>query len=136
MAEVRVSGAAEWDQTLRRIGSALPAGLRNAAARSADVVAADARPRIPFGPGQGGHARSSIDTVVTGVTAQVSGGGSRFAYFPWLDFGGSVGRGNSVHRPFMPEGRYILPGYDRNRPRVDAILGDELAAIARSAGGS
>lgn len=132
--EIRIDGLREFNRTLRRIDGDLPKGLRIAGNRAAEVVVEDAKPRVPTGPGRGGHAKSSIKAASTRTAARVRAGGKRFPYYPWLDFGGAVGRNDSVKRPFLKEGRYIYASYGDNRGRVEDILRVELADIARSSG--
>jgi hypothetical protein len=55
-------------------------------------------------------------------------------HYPWLDFGGRVGRAKSVHRPFLPGGRFIYPGYTRNRPEIQQRLLAALLQVAEQAG--
>ena len=55
-------------------------------------------------------------------------------YYPWLDFGGRVGKGKSVRRPFNKGGRYIYPGYAKNRPEVEERLLAALLQVCQQAG--
>lgn len=135
MAElIRVVGLREFNRSLKRIDSDAPKGLRLAGNNAAGIVVNEARGRVPLGPGRGGHARSSVRAASTRTAARVRGGGRKFPYYPWLDFGGRVGRNNSVHRPFLKEGRYIWAAFSDKRQRVQDELRDELVAVARRAG--
>lgn len=131
---IRISGLREFDRGLRRISSDAPKGLRLAGNRAADIVVAEAKPRVPLGPGRGGHARSSLRAASTRTAARVRAGGARFPYYPWLDFGGRVGRNNSVRRPFLKEGRYIWAAFADRRAEVENELATALADVARGAG--
>jgi hypothetical protein len=131
---IQVSGLREFNRILRRIDGDLPKGLRAAGNRAAAIVVAEAQPRVPIGPGIGGHAKSSIRAASTRTAARIRAGGKRFPYYPWLDFGGAVGRNNSVRRPFLKRGRYIWAAFGDNRGRVEDVLRDELTDIARSSG--
>jgi hypothetical protein len=55
-------------------------------------------------------------------------------YYPWLDFGGRVGRSRSVVRPYLKQGRYIYRAYFANRDRFAQLLEDTLVDVARQAG--
>ena len=132
--EISIRGLRELSRTLRQIDSDAPKGLRIAANRAAQIVVDAAKPRVPTGPARGGHARSSIKAASTRTAARVREGGKRFPYMPWLDFGGRVGRGDSVRRPFIKEGRFLWPAYSDNRPLVEAALREGLADVVRSAG--
>ena len=114
-------------------------------------------------PRKTGKARRSVKVkVVTrrgfeGV--QISEGGAIAPYAPWLDFGGTVGRGRrttarvtvargssgrvsvrrqilgsqgsgSVVRPFFKEGRYLYPAYYR---RYDDMVAATLEAVRKAA---
>lgn len=134
LGEIRITGLREFNRTLRRIDKDAPKGLRLAGNKAADIVVTAAQPRVPLGPGRGGHAKSSIKAASTRTAARVREGGKRFPYMPWLDFGGRVGRNRSVYRPFIKRGRYVWAAFDDNRDRVEGVLRGELADIARKSG--
>jgi hypothetical protein len=67
-------------------------------------------------PRRTGRAGGTIKAASTRTEARVSEGGARAPYMPWLDFGGRVGRKNSVKRPFLKEGRYIWKSFGAHRP--------------------
>lgn len=131
---IKVEGLREFSRGLRRMDNDLPKGLRLAGNAAAQLVVDTARPRVPVGPGRGGHARSSVKAASTRTAARVQGGGKRYPYYPWLDFGGRVGRNRSVRRPFLREGRYIWAAFADRRAQVQDVLQDELVKVARSAG--
>lgn len=119
------------------------------------MVAADAQADMPRVTGR---ARRSVKVkIVTrkgfeGVS--IVEGGSVAPYAPWLDFGGSVGRGRkstarvtigggrvtvqrggskgsgSVKRPYIKDGRYLYPAYYR---RYDDMVAATLEAVKRAA---
>jgi hypothetical protein len=134
LGRIQVSGLKQFNRTLRQIDKDAPKGLRLAGNASAQIVVDDAKPRVPLGPGRGGHAKSSIKAASTRTAARVRAGGKRFPYFPWLDFGGSVGPQKSNHRPFIKRGRYVWAAFADNRERVEGELRDQLARIARESG--
>jgi hypothetical protein len=131
---IEVRGLREFNRVLRRIDRDAPKGLRLAGNKAAQLVVDTAQPRVPTGPGRGGHAKSSIKAASTRTAARIRAGGKRYPYYPWLDFGGRVGRNRSVRRPFLKEGRYIWKSYADERARVEGILRDELTDLARSSG--
>jgi hypothetical protein len=132
--EIEVRGLREFRTKLRALDRKLPRGLRVAGNQAADIVVRHAKPKVPIGPGNKGHAMSSIRASSTQSAARVSGGGKRFPYYPWLDFGGRVGRNRSVHRPFIQKGRYIWAAFADNRVQVRDELDDALRHVAREAG--
>jgi hypothetical protein len=132
--EIHVSGLREFQRGLKGIDKNAPKGLRTAGNEAAGIVVKEAKPRVPQGPNKGGHALSSVRASSTRTAARVSGGSKKFPYYAWLDFGGRVGRNNSVHRPFVKEGRYIWPAFVDKRPQVQDELHKALVEVARAAG--
>ena len=65
--------------------------------------------------------------------ARIEAGGSKVPYYPWLDFGGRVGRRKSVHRPFLKDGRYIYDAFNRHRDDFIDVMREGLLDVARSA---
>lgn len=131
---VEVHGLREFRRDLRQMDRNLPKGLRTAGNRAADLVVAVAKPRVPLGPAAGGHARDSIRAASTQSAARVRGGGKRFSYYPWLDFGGKVGRNDTAHRPFLKDGRYIWRAFADHRRDVEDRLMVALREVADDAG--
>lgn len=120
------------------------------------LVQADTQAAMPR---RKGKARRSVKVkIVTrrgfeGV--QISEGGAIAPYTPWLDFGGTVGRGRrssarvtiygggrvsvqrggsrgtgSVVRPFIKDGRYLYPAYYR---RYDDMVKATFEAVRKAA---
>lgn len=128
---IQIRGLKEFNRGLRQVDRQAPKGLRLAGNKAADVIIQTALPRIPR---RSGRAAGSVKAASTRTAARIQGGGSRAPYYPWLDFGGRVGRNNSVHRPFIREGRYIWAAFADRRPAVVETLHDELVKVAQSAG--
>lgn len=123
---------------LRDLQAALKAGdgesqkqLRLVLNDSAEVVAGGARRLVPT---RSGRARGSVRSTSSQREARVSGGGARAKHYGWLDFGGSVGRRRSVHRPFIREGRYIYATYGRRRAWVLERLATGLGDLIERTG--
>lgn len=132
MAEaIRIDGLKQFRANLKAMDSALPKALRLAFNEAADIVVTDARGRVPA---RSGNARGSVKARSTQTYSRVVGGGNKAPYYPWLDFGGRVGRNRSVRRPFIKDGRYIYDAYHRNRNRYVEVLQDALVQVAREAG--
>lgn len=131
---IKITGLAEFNRNLRKLDNDLPKALRLAANEAGDIVVSYARPKVPDGPGRGGHATSSIKAKSTRTSARVSAGGKRFPYYAWLDFGGRVGPKRSVVRPFLKTGRYLFAGYVENRDEVRQKLLEAFLDVARTAG--
>jgi len=128
---IRVEGLAEFSQSLRKLDADLPKMLRIALNGVADVIIGDAVPRIPR---RSGRAAASLKPRSTRTAVRVGAGGSLAPYYPWLDFGGSVGPRRSVHRPFFKEGRYLYRAYFDNQPKIEKVLTAALLDVARRAG--
>lgn len=129
--KVSVVGLAEFSRALKRMDSEAPKGLRLAANEAAQHLIDSTRPKMPS---RTGKARQSLKARSTRTAVRVSMGGPRAPYTPWLDYGGRVGRGNSVRRPFIKEGRYLYPTYHQERATFQGILQDALVKVAEGAG--
>ena len=128
---IRVTGLAEFRRNLKTLDSELPKALRMAFNGAADIVVNDARPRVKR---RSGRAAASVKARSTQTASRVVGGGNKAPYYPWLDFGGRVGRARSVSRPFLKNGRYIYDAYFDNRARYAELLEQGLLDVAASAG--
>jgi hypothetical protein len=130
---IKVEGLSKFVKDLKSIDKNLPKAVRLAFNEAANVVVEDARPRIP---NRSGRARRAVRARSTQTKARVTGGGARAPYYPWLDFGGRVGRRKSVKRPFITEGRYIYRSYfeARDSGRFEDVMVRELVKVVESAG--
>lgn len=134
MAEpIRIDGLRKFSRDLKKIDNELPKALRLALNEAADLVVSDARPRVPK---RSGRAARSLKARSTRTAARVQGGGNRAVYYPWLDFGGRVGKGLAVRRPFFKEGRYIYRSYFdlKESGEFQETLHRALLDVARRAG--
>lgn len=119
---VNITGLRELRAGLRKVDRAVLKDLRIDLKRAADLIAADARRRVPV---RTGRARASIRSVAGGNTIYIAGGKKKVPYYGWLDFGGTLGpvgrRRNTQHRPKLSEGRYIYPAISaKNRELIEA----------------
>lgn len=132
MAEaIRIDGLAQFSRNLRRLHADLPKALRVALNEAADVVVGEARPRIPK---RTGRAASTLKSRSTRTAVRVSAGGRRAPWYPWLDFGGKVGRNRSVRRAFLKEGRYLYAAYFERSDEFTEVMARALLDVARQAG--
>ena len=129
--EIRIEGLKEFRARLRTLDKSAPKQLRVAGNAAAGIVVDAAKPTVPV---LTGRARASIRAASTQSAARVRGGGAKAPWLPWLEFGGRVGRNNSVRRRHVKEGRYIWPGFIRRREDVRSELAAALERAARSAG--
>lgn len=128
---IRISGLREFQASLRRMDAGAPRQLRLVHNEAAGVVVTAAQPRIPT---RSGRARASVRARSTQRATRVRAGGARAPYYPWLDYGGAVGRRNSVRRPFVKDGRYLYPSYRENRQEVQRVLEGGVVRLAHSTG--
>ncbi len=128
---IRIQGLAEFNRNLKKLDADLPKALRLAQNEAAQIVVDWAQPRVPR---KTGKAAKSVKAKSTRTSARVSGGGARVPYYPWLDWGGSVGRKRSIKREFLKGGRYIYPGFANNVDEVAEKLTESLIEVARQAG--
>lgn len=131
---IAIKGLAEFSRNLRKIDNDLPKALRLAGNEAADIIVQTTRPKVPTGPAKGGHASTSIKAKSTRTSARVTGGGARYPYYAWLDFGGKTGRHRSVSRPFKRTGRYLWASYVDKKAAVQEKYEDELIAVVTAAG--
>lgn len=128
---IKIEGLAEFSRNLRKLDNDLPKQLRVALNEATETVAGRARQQVPA---RTGRARRSVVARSTRTAARIQGGSQRVPYYPWLDFGGRVGRNRSVNRPFLAKGRYIYKAYDDHRAEFVAALERALLKAAASAG--
>lgn len=128
---IRIDGLAQFSRNLKKLDADLPKALRIALNEAADVVVSDARPRIPR---KTGRAQASLKARSTRTAVRVVGGGRRAPYYPWLDFGGKVGRNKSVKRAFLKDGRYIYRSYFDNQDEFANVLERALLDVVKNAG--
>lgn len=128
---IKVDGLAKFSRDLRKVDAELPKGLRVSFNKAAGIVVDWAQPRVPR---RSGRASRSVKARSTRTAVRVAAGGPRVPYFPWLDFGGKVGRRRSVDRPYKKSGRYLWAGYAANRDQVADVMADELRKVASSTG--
>lgn len=126
---VKVTGLRELQEALKAINGEAQKEIRLVLNAAIGPIAEEARRGVPR---RSGRAATSIKVQSGQREARIKAGGARAAYYPWLDFGGTVGRGRSVDRPFRPEGRYLYPAYRRRREdMVQAVAAGLVALIER-----
>lgn len=126
-----VTGADDLRRALRATSDGLDEHVRAQFLDQARMVAADAAGHVPR---QSGAARATVDAVILDQAATIVGGGGRVPYFPWLEYGGRVGRHQSVRRPFVRDGRYIGRAVDAAFADIEAAAARGVADAARGAG--
>lgn len=142
MAVVQVRGLKEVQKALKAIDKDLPKGLRTeflVVARAVVGTAQGNAPRVS------GRAAGSIRPRAAQTGAGIAFGGNAAPYFPWLDFGGTTGKGHrpgaaysgSVKRPWMGrpgDGRYVYPSIAEMTPEIEQAANDAVINLAKAAG--
>jgi hypothetical protein len=130
-ARINVEGLSEFQRALKRLDAEAPKALRLALNGVADFVIGEARTDIPR---RTGRAAASLKAKSTRTAVRISVGGRKAAYYPFLDFGGRVGRNKSVVRPYIAGGRYLFPALTANRDKAIGLLRQALHDVAADAG--
>lgn len=129
--KIEVTGIPDLQKALRQIDRDLPKELAAGLAEAAQIVLAEARPGVPV---RSGRAAASMKVRKGQRAASLAVGGTKAPYYPWLDWGGKVGRNDSIRRPFIPQGRYIYPALKRKDQEVRAKVDEVLERLALRAG--
>lgn len=125
VAPIKITGLRDLQAALKELDGESQKLLRTTLNEVAEGVAAGARRRVPV---KTGKARASVKAASSQREARVKGGGAKASYYPWLEFGGKVGRKHSVRRPYVAGGRYIYATYAANR---DGIMKGLDTAVGR-----
>lgn len=128
---IRIDGLRDLQAALRNIDGQAQKQLRVVLNDTAELVVRSARRKVPTGSGA---AAKSVKVRSSQREARVVAGGRRAPYYPWLDFGGKVGRRRSVSRAYRNEGRYLYPAYSRHRRVILATLEKGVVDLARKQG--
>lgn len=128
---VKVSGLRQLSRALKQVGPEAPKELRKALNESAEFLVGKVKPQIPV---RKGSARASLKVRSTRTLVRVSAGGRKAPYYPWLDFGGRVGRKKRTVRKFYSDGRYLYPTLARERDEFAKILQDAVVRTIENSG--
>lgn len=124
---VDYEGLAKFRKDLIKADKRFGPEIRNALKATAEVVASDARGRVPVLTGK---AKGSIKGGSSGAAAVVRGGQKKVPYYGWLDFGGPRSpKGRLNQRPFLKDGRYLYPAIAAKAPAARKKLEEDLTQI-------
>jgi len=137
-AKVQVRNLREITAAIKEANDGVPGRLREYLLPVAQEVSRTVTSRVPR---RSGHAAATVTARATQRGAGVSVGGSGAPYFPWLDFGGSTGRGHipgkagsgSVKRAMPLGGRYVYPTIEDKRDRIEQGAMDAVLKAALDA---
>lgn len=136
---IEVRGIRELGSALRQIDKELPKGIRTEFLPMAKmVVAAVKRKATAEFKHPTGQAISSIRPRASQSGAGIAFGGKAAPYYPWLDFGGSVGPKDAtghgtIHRWWIKGGRYVYPTIEEKRPEIMDAVDKAIVAVTRRA---
>lgn len=126
---VRIEGIREVAAALRGVSKEASKELRLGMKGIAEMVATDARGRVPR---RSGKAASSIKARGTNRGAAITEGSARAPHMPWLDYGGSTKAGGGrVRRQFVPGGRYLYPAIGANSVEIGQKAQDLIADLVQ-----
>lgn len=136
---VRIEGLGQLRRSLKKLGSDAPKELSKELKKLADEVVQQVKPQVPY---LTGAARASYRPRAMGAGAGIAFGGAKAEYAPWLEFGGSVGRGHqprransgATKRTRVKGGRYLYPTLERMRPEIEDRCAAVMLAAARRYG--
>ena len=114
----------------------------------ADHVVGVAQQRMPFRTGEAAKSLKPRATQRGAGIAFPQGGapwrGEKADYYPWLDFGGSTGRGHvanghngyggSIVRPIVKGGRYLYPAIAESKDFIESNMNAAIEFVAKKAG--
>lgn len=141
---VRVAGLPGLNRALKQVSAESSGALKAGMLRITERVAGKVRGKVPRG--KTGRAQGSVKARASTQGGRIAFGGTAAPHFPWLDFGGSTGRG---HKPRVPwsgsivrewkgnpagEGRYVYPQIRESGPDIRREVDDLLVGLARGAG--
>lgn len=128
---IKIQGLTQFQRALKQMDGESQKQLRVVFNKAADLIVQEA----PRGmPRKTGKAAGSLKARSGQREAVVIGGGKKAPYYPFIDFGGSVGPRKTTKRRFIKSGRYMYPAYSRNTNTIQRILEDGLKELVESAG--
>lgn len=138
--EIRVEGLGQLRRALRQVEDPSALGeLRQGLKAAAEIVAAEARRRMPS---RTGRTRQTVRAVASGNRALIVAGNAKTPHYGWLDFGSRTpvtGNPRSVG-PWRGSGqgpaggRFIYPALDAKERQVIEAIDDSVGAVLRKAG--
>jgi HK97 gp10 family phage protein len=128
---VTIDGLKEFNKALRTVDKSAPKMTKQALNECSDFLISKTKPLIPV---RKGNARASLKKRSSQSQVKIVVGGARARYYPWLDFGGRVGRKKKTVRRFIQSGRYLYPTLAKNQKQFVRIAQEGLAKVAKDAG--
>lgn len=141
--KVEVRGIRELSAAFKKVDGDVAANLKSRFLDIAEAVASTARGKMPQ---ISGAAAGSVKARSSARGASIAFGGTAAPYEPWLDFGGSVGRGHwpgkawsgAIKRDWegvpFGEGRYVYPAISEKREETAEAVDRAIEEAAKGAG--
>ena len=138
-----VRGIPELSRALKAVDADLYKALRLGMKAIADHVVGIAQQRMPYVTGTAARSVRPRATAKGAAIAFPRGADQGGAdYYPWLDFGGSTGRGHkvgqawsgSIIRDTPKGGRYVYPAIAESRDYIGRTAYDLIEDVARRNG--
>lgn len=137
--KIEVRGIRQLQSALKKIDSELAGELKVSFRKIAETVVSHTQSKVPH---RSGRAASSIKAKSSSRGASIAVGGTAAPYYPFLDFGGSTGRGHSpgragsgvIKRSFIQGGRYLYPTIAADNQHIKEEVDNVLERLAKSAG--
>lgn len=128
---VNITGIKEVQSALSKIDDDLKGEFKKGFKKIAESVVSDTQIKVPY---LTGRAAGSLKSRSSNRGASIAFGGTAAPYYPWLDFGGKVGRGKSISRPFIRKGRYLYPTIAEHSDDIREQTENMVERVSRSAG--
>ena len=118
---IKAGQASELQTALRDVSDEIGDLVLSELEDIAKAVASDARARVPH---RSGRAQASYRSSGAAVLW-----GDGVPYVPWLEFGGKVGRKDSVSRPYTRKGRYVYPAIAERMAEIEERVDDLISQL-------
>ena len=138
---IKILGLNELNRAFKAVDDKVSGdGLKAAFLGIAGAVASKARGGVPR---RSGTAAASIQPHGTTRGASISAGGQTAPYYPWLDWGGTTGRGHkqgpmmgAIKRDYLGrpvgEGRYLYPAISSEKEHTADAVEAAIVEIAKA----
>jgi HK97 gp10 family phage protein len=129
-AGIQVNGLRELRRELKRVSADLPKELAQANHDAAEIVAAEARRRVPV---RSGKLRGSVRSLRGQARGVVAAGRASVPYAGVTEFGGRIRRFHSSSKTRIPAQPYLYPALADKRDEVVEHYGDALDSLLHKA---
>jgi hypothetical protein len=134
--KVNVEGLAKLNKAFKQVDVELPKKLKVKFRAISENMAAEVRGKIPH---QSGNAAASVKARATTRGAQLVYAGTKAPYLPWLNFGGTTGRGHqkggggAIKRDIVKPDRYVYSTVIARMPSTAEAAIRAIDEVARDA---